>query len=583
MNSRRNKELAELFRLTAVMIEIAEDNVFRSRAFDRAATTIEGLDEDICEMAARGELETLPGIGKAISQHVANWCRNGTFSEYEKLRQTLPPGLLEVLKIPGLGPKKVRTLYTDLGITSLGELEYACLENRLIGIKGFGLKTQKKILSAIEELKKIEKFHHAPDAYKLAETIINLITALPGVQGVRLVGALRRFEEYTDDIDILVDAEGSRWIDDLVSGEDKSLRLPLLKSAQVSRDSLNQVRITGVFENMPVDIRQTWGAGAFFVYTGNRSHVDAVVSLGSPEGVDKIGAQTLGKLLYQNFRDEADIYHHFGLSFIPPELREGTEEIAVAKEGSIPVLVEEKDIKGIFHVHTTASDGSLSLERVVALCVELGYKYVGISDHSVSAAYAGGLTEEKLKRQQEEIESLRDRYPQIDIYWGIESDIRTDGSLDYPDNILEAFDFVIGSVHSHFRMDKDSMTERILKALRHPLLTMLGHPTGRLILARAGYELDMEAVLETAKQHRKIIELNAHPYRLDLDWKRCKKAKALGIPISINPDAHNIEDFSLRYGILAARKGWLTAADVWNAHDREIMRRLMIEKPWKNQ
>jgi DNA polymerase (family 10) len=218
---------------------------------------------------------------------------------------------------------------------------------------------------------------------------------------------------------------------------------------------------------------------------------------------------------------------------------------------------------------------------VLALCVELGYKYVGISDHSVSAAYAGGLTEEKLKRQREEIEFLRARYPQIDIYWGIESDIRPDGSLDYPDHILEAFDFVIGSVHSHFRMDKDSMTERILKALRHPCLTMLGHPTGRLILARAGYELDMDAVLETAKEHRKILELNAHPYRLDLNWINCKKARALGVPISINPDAHNVEDFSLRYGIFAARKGWLTANDVWNAKTREEMKRLMMEKPWR--
>lgn len=575
MNRNRNKELAELFRLTAVMIEILEDNVFRARAFDRAATTIEGIEEDICNLATGGEIEALPGIGKALSRHIINWCRHGTFDEYEKLKETFPPGLLEVLQIPGLGPKKVRSLYTELGITSLGELEYACLENRLIGIKGFGLKTQQKILSAIEERRKIAKFRHAPEAYKLAEEFADLLKSLPGVRNVKLVGALRRFEEYTDDIDLLVDADSSEWIETLAAGKIKSGKSPLLESFSASRDELGRVRVRGVFENMAVDIRQTWGAGAFFVYTGNRAHVEAVLSLGALQGL------TARELLAGDFRDESEIYRHFGLSFIPPELREGMEEIDAARNGVVPVLITEKDIRGIFHVHTTSSDGSLSLERVVSLCVESGYEYVGISDHSVSAAYAGGLTEEKLKRQREEIESLRERYPQIDIYWGIESDIRPDGALDYPDHILEAFDFVIGSVHSHFKMDRSAMTERILKAMRHPCLTMLGHPTGRLILARAGYELDVDAVLETAKEHRKIVELNAHPYRLDLNWINCKKAKALGVPISINPDAHNVEDFSLRYGIFAARKGWLTVNDVWNAKTREEMRRLMMEKPWR--
>jgi len=556
-----NKELAELLRLTAVMVEIMDDNVFRVRAFEKAANTIESLEEDICILAERGELEGLAGIGKTISRYIAEWCAEGTFSEYEKLKRDFPPGLLELLRIPGLGPKKIKALYTQLGIASIGELEYACLENRLVSIKGFGLKSQQKILSAIEDLKRIQKFRHAPDAYAIADEIMNELRSLKSVRGVTLVGALRRFQEYTDDVDILIEADGSQWINDLL---DKGL----LHSPAISSDELGVVRITGNFQDMVVDIRQAHGAGAVFVYTGSKNHVNAISS-------------DLSYLLSQGFADETELYRNFGLSFIPPELREGLGEIDAARENNIPLLIEDRDIKGIFHVHTMASDGALDLEKVIQLCLDLGYEYVGISDHSVSAAYAGGLTEEKLKRQREEVEIMRERYPQIDIYWGIESDIRPDGSLDYSDDILESFDFVIGSIHSHFKMDKKSMTERILRALSHPCLTMLGHPTGRLILARPGYDVDMDAVLEKAREYRKIIELNSHPYRLDIDWKGCRKAKALGVPISINPDAHNRGDFYLRYGVLTARKGWLSPSDVWNAHDRQSMKKLMMEKPWK--
>ncbi|MCX7822165.1 MAG: DNA polymerase/3'-5' exonuclease PolX [Syntrophobacterales bacterium] len=571
-----NKRIAELFRLTALMIEILEDNSFRAKAFERAAETIEALERDICELASHGELESLPGIGKSISQHISRWCHTGVFLEYEKLKDIFPAGLLDILRLPGLGPKKVRSLYTQLGITSIGELEYACLENRLVSIKGFGPKSQQRILSEIENFRRVQKFRYASEAYNTAKEIIEVLKNFNGVENVELVGALRRFQEYTDDVDLLIKAGGTGWIDTLISKK-------LLDDINISSDILGTVRLEGTFNNMSIDIRHSQGgAGALFVYTGSRSHVEALVDekIKGTKGLVGSIIPFLKNLLSMNFKDETELYEYFGISFVPPELREGFGEIEKAKNRSIPALIGPNDIRGIFHVHTTLSDGSLELEKVVRLCIELGYEYVGISDHSVSAYYAGGLTEDKLERQRREVEVLRERYPQIDIYWGIESDIRPDGSLDYPDRILETFDFIIGSVHSHLRMDKKAMTERLLRALRHPYLTMLGHPTGRLILARSGYEIDMDAVLETAKSYRKIIELNSHPYRLDIDWKGCKRAKELGIYISINPDAHNIDDFSLRYGILTARKGWLTAADVWNAHSRESMRKLMMKKPW---
>lgn len=560
MGRERNSELAGLFRLTAVMIEILEDNAFRARAFYRAAETLEGLEEDICDLAEKRKLYELPAIGKSISYYISEWCQSGTFREYEKLSKDFPSGLFDILRLPGLGPKKVRALYTQLGITSIGELEYACLENRLVSIKGFGAKTQQKILSSIEEFKRIQKFRHAPYAYGVSEEIMKILRRIDGIRNVELVGGLRRFQEYTDDVDLLVDTDETDWIDYLISTK-------VLGDVRISTDDLGNVRVRGLFDDMAVDIRRARGTLARFIYTGNRAHVETLFK--EINGFSK------------DFKDEEELYRYFGLSFIPPELREGLGEIEEARKGSIPALIEPGDIRGIFHVHTNASDGSLDIERVIRLCLTQGYEYVGISDHSVSAHYAGGLTEDGLKRQRDEVEALRMKYPQIDIYWGIESDIRPDGSLDYPDRILEDFDFVIGSVHSHFAMDRKEMTERILRALRQPYLTMLGHPTGRLILGRPGYEVDMDAVLETAKNHGKIIELNAHPYRLDLDWKGCIRAKRLGIPVSINPDAHNVDDFSLRYGILTARKGWLTATDVWNASSRERMKRLMKEKPWK--
>lgn len=573
--STRNEELASLLQQMAIMLEILEDNDYRAKAYSRAAAVVEKLEEDICAVAARGELERLPGIGKTLARNITTWCRRGTFQDFEKIRSRFPEGLFEVIKIPGLGPKKIKVLHRTLGITSLGELEYACLENRLIDIKGFGSKTQEKILKGIEHLKQFANYRLSSEAYGMAEHFLEiLLTELPPGNKVHMVGGLRRFQEIASDMDFLI------------IGKELSF-LNRLQSKRVISDlekiSENHARFS--FEGFPVDLFRSSlldnGAPLLF-YTGSKSHIERLIlqarKLGleiTPEGLTKNGS-----LL--NTPTEEACYEMVGLPYIPPELREMGDEIEAAEKGNLPQLVTESDIKGLFHIHTTASDGAMDLERVIQEALARGYTYIGIADHSQSAYYARGLTVERLEAQFEEVRNLRKKYPTLDIYWGIESDILPDGSLDYPPEILEKFDFVIGSVHSHFNMNKEEMTGRIIKALENPYLTILGHPTGRLLLGRPPYEVSMERVLEKAAECGKIIELNAHPHRLDLDWRWCKRAREMGLQMSINPDAHKPADFDIRYGVMTARKGWLEPQNVWNTLDREAMRSAIMKKSWRN-
>ncbi len=567
-----NKRLSEIFRTVAVILEILEDNPFRAKAFERASFTIENLDEDICTLAEEEKLEKLPGIGKALSYYIQSWCKTGTFEEYEKLKSLPYENLLELLEIPGLGPKKVKLLYHQLGISSLGELEYACLENRLSEVKGFGPKTQEKVLKAIEDLKKRKKYRHAPQTYEIAQEFLSALETVKSIKKVLIVGGLRRFQEVFDDIDLLVEPASSSWIEDIQK---------LLTNTTISHE--DPLRIQGDFLNFRIDIRKASGPDAYFYFTGNKIHTKTMCDIAKTKGFSVRGYEFFKEDKRVSFRSEEELYESFGLSYIPPELREGLGEIEASKNSTLPKLIEKEDIKGLFHIHTNLSDGALELEKIITYALSLGYSYIGISDHSVSAYYAGGLTLEKIKRQKEDIEYFRKKYPQIDIYWGIESDIRQDGSLDYPEDILKDFDFVIGSIHSQFKMDKESMTNRIIKALSNPFLTILGHPSGRLILGRPAYEVDMESLLKTAKDNGKIIELNSHPYRLDLEWRYCIKAKNLSIPVSINPDAHKLEDFDISYGVMSARKGWLSSQEIWNAKSREEMKAIMKEKPWRRK
>lgn len=579
MNS-RNEELASLLTKMAVMLDILEDNNYRAKAYSRAATTVERLSEDICEVAARGELERLPGIGKTIARNITIWCRHSTFEDFDKVKARFPEGLFDLLKIPGLGPKKIKILYRSLGITSLGELEYACMENRLVEVKGFGLKTQDKILRGIEYVKKFGTYRRSADAYALAEKVQYILTSElsanvddmenGGGGGVRLVGGLRRFQEIADDIDFLV------YHDDLAF-------LLILEHKKLLSDlqpiSPNHTRAT--FEGFSIDIFRAdspTNATPLLFYTGSKAHVDILRQRAKNLDIDltSTGFKKNGSFIETPMEERC--YEILNLPYIPPELREDGDAIKAADRGLLPELITIDDIQGVFHVHTKASDGSMSLEMVVREAIARGFKYVGISDHSQSAYYAGGLTPDRLMDQYKEVQTLRNQYPEIDIYWGIESDILPDGSLDYHEDILKRFDFVIGSVHSHFKMDVEEMTTRLIRALRNHFLTILGHPTGRLLLGRPPYEFHVESVLKVAADCGKIIELNAHPHRLDLDWRWCKKAREMGVMVSINPDAHKPEDFNIHYGVRTARKGWLERKDVWNTLSRDAMIHTMQRK-----
>lgn len=568
--STKNSELATIFHEMAVMLEVLKDNPYRAKAYYKAAKSIEKLESDICSLAASGELKKIPGVGKSIARHVDEWCREGTFDEYEKLKARFPAGIFEILNIPGLGPKKARVLYRELGISSIGELEYACMENRLVELKGFGVRTQEKILNHIEKIKVYSTMRRAPEAYRLAGEVEKLLRRYS--DDVYLVGGLRRFQEVASDVDFLIHV-----------GEPGSvLSHGHLEDFEDVR-FVQEDRVLAKYEGFLVDIRiseKPVGVSQLFFFTGSKGHIEALRKIGSGLGIT---ISSDGVFVDEHFVDitsEEEIYNLFGFSYIPPELRENLGEIEAARDRKLPELITDKDICGIFHIHTTYSDGSLTLDKVVQYAVEQGYQYVGISDHSQSAFYAGGLKEDDLKRQRDQIEVVRESYPQIDVYWGIESDILPDGSLDYSEEILGMFDFVIGSVHGSFRMSSEDMSARIVKALNNPYLTILGHPSGRLLLGREPYDVDMNRIIEVAAEKGKIIELNAHPYRLDLDWRWCRRAKELGVPVAINPDAHKAGDFNLHWGIMTARKGWLGREDVFNAKNREAMQRLMKAKPW---
>ncbi|SFM60692.1 DNA polymerase/3'-5' exonuclease PolX [Thermodesulforhabdus norvegica] len=572
--STRNEELAALLHQMAVMLEILEDNDYRARAYARAAGVVEKLQEDVCAVAARGELETLPGIGKTLARNITTWCKQGTFQDFEKVKIRFPEGLLDLIKIPGLGPKKIKVLYRALGITSLGELEYACLENRLIDIKGFGLKTQEKILKGIDHLKQFARFRLSSEAYALAEGFQRILRAeLPSEVEIYLVGGLRRFQEIASDMDFLVICEDINFLKRL---EDRKI---ISNLKEISR---NHIMLS--FDGFHVDLfrsRVKNNAAPILFYTGSKTHVEKLIARAEKLGLKITNEGFLKEESFLETPTEESCYDLLGLPYIPPELRESGEEVEFAEKGQLPQLITEKDIRGLFHIHTVASDGVMDLERVIHEAIARGYEYIGIADHSQSAYYARGLTPDRLQAQYKEIVEMRRKYPQVDIYWGIESDILPDGSLDFPPEILERFDFVIGSVHSHFNMSKAEMTDRLIKALENPYLTILGHPTGRLLLGRPPYELSMEKLLEKAAERGKIIELNAHPHRLDLDWRWCRKAREMKIPVSINPDAHKPHDFDISYGVMTARKGWLEPRNVWNSLNREEMRLVMSRKPWR--
>ena len=549
----------EILEEISLLLELKGENVFKVRAFSNAARVLEGQPGDLQTLIETGELEKLKGIGKgSISKILHDLYEKGKSRDYEELRKGFPESLFELFRIPGLGAKRIKVLYDQLHIRSAGELEYACKENRLLDLEGFGEKTQVKILEGIKHLKKSAGQFLLSFAREEAEKLITYLKKQKGILKIEIAGSLRRSKEIVKDIDVLVSAKDPAAVHRAFG------RYPEKESALAEGETKSSLRLKSGIQCDLRTVTEKEFPYALYYFTGSKEHNVAVRTIAKKKNI-KVNEYGLfkGKRLVP-CRDEKEIFETLGLNYVPPEARENTGEIEWVLKKKFPELVEEKDLRGIFHVHSNQSDGTAPLEAMIAEAEKMRFEYVGISEHSQSARYAGGLEPERVKKQWKQIETLQKRF-KIRIFRGIESDILPDGKLDYPESILAGFDFVIGSIHSRFRMPEAEMTRRIQRAMRSKYLTFVGHPTGRLLLAREGYAVNMPELLSTAREEGVVMELNANPHRLDLDWRVLRDARKKGVLLSINPDAHSLEGLhDIAYGVGIARKGWLEKKDVVN-------------------
>lgn len=565
-------QLTRLLEEIASILELKGDNPFKVKAYLTAAHTIAGLDMELDELAAGWH--GIKGIGKTIGQQIAEFAATGRIAYRDELQATVPPVVFELVRIPGLGPKKALAIVEQLNISSVGELEYACHENRLKDLPGFSEKMQAKILQGINLYKKFQGRFLLCDALPVAEKIAVYLAAQPGVLRAEVAGSIRRRAETVKDIDIVV---ASTEPD--IAGQ-AAATMPGVQTI-ISRGStkISMSLTTG----MNLDVRivpPEQFALCLHHFTGSKEHHVQLRALAKEQGL-KINEYTLADNdgNGRSAADEEELYSLLGLSYIPPELREGMTEISLAATGAIPTLLSGADIRGIFHAHTIYSDGSATLREMAAECRRRGWAYLGITDHSQTAVYARGLSIDEVKMQRREIDALNGELGGFVILAGIESDILADGSLDYSDDILAEFDFVIASVHSHFRQSQTDMTRRIQRAMENRYVTMLGHPTGRILLARPEYDVDLGAVITAAARTGTIIEINANPYRLDLDWRYCREAADQGVLLAINPDAHALNELDhMDYGVAMARKGGLTRDDVINTRPLADMLKLLRRK-----
>lgn len=552
------KALPAIFEEIAGLLEIKGENPFKIRAYQNAAKVLSQI-EDLEKIIKEKRLKDINGIGEAISKKIEEYYKSGIIQFHEELKKQIPVSLIELMKVPNLGPRKIKVLYEKLGITNIGELEYACKENRLLTLFGFGKKTQDRILSGIEFFKKHKDEFLLVHAESEAETLKETLKSRFPQAKIEICGSIRRKKEIVKDIDVLLAGESEKTVKEYMSS------LPQNEKILLQDDDVTVIKLRSGINAEVRTVREEEYPYALLYLTGSREHVSALSVLYKKRGVTLSDHGPISKEKSIRFGTEDEIYRFLGLDFIPPELREGCGEIEAAASGNLPELVRLEDLKGIFHVHTDFSDGIDSIEALVGFSKRMGFEYMGISDHSRSAYYARGLKIDDLERQWNLIDEINRKEENFYVFKGIEADILPDGSLDYPPEILSRFDFVIASIHSHFKLEKKAQMERIIKALKNPYVTIFGHPTGRLLLSREGYEVDMETIIEISKENRVVIELNASPYRLDIDWRHLRLAKQKGVLVSINPDAHSLTGIlDTVFGVSMARKGWLEKKDILN-------------------
>ncbi len=553
--------VAAVLEEVGTLLELTGANSFRVRAFANAARALDALDADLDELVRQERLAEIPGIGKGIARDVAELVTTGTLAVHEELRARVPAGLLGILRVPGLGPKKVRALWERLGVSDLAALEAAAHEGRLRQLEGFGAKTEEKILAGIERVRQYEGRALWPIAWRAARELADALEKDPRVRRVEIAGSLRRRLETAHDADLLAAVEEP----DREAVMEAFTASPLVREVIVRGPTKSSVVSAG---GLQVDLRAVSDAEFPFAlhhFTGSKEHNTKLRTRAKSMGLRMSEWGVFRGEEPLPAKDEAGVFAILGLAFIEPELREDLGEIEAAESGALPRLLERGDVRGVLHAHTTASDGRASLREMVDAARERGLAYLGISDHSPAAFYANGLDAARLRAQRAEIEALRRARTDFTILHGVESDILDDGSLDYDDEVLAELDFVVASVHSRFGLSSDAMTERVLTAIRHPAVSILGHPTGRLLLEREPFAIDVDAVLREAARLGVAVELNANPHRLDLDWRMLRRAASLGVTISIGPDAHEaagLDDTWIGVGI--ARTGWLGPEHVLN-------------------
>ena len=546
----KNDEILRPLRLTAQLLELHDENAFKIRSYQNAVIALERVNDNLADLP-QAQLAAIQGVGKSIAGNIAAIREGGSFPELENLVAKTPEGVLDMLRIKGIGPKKVRTLWRELGVDTTDTLLQACEENRVAQLKGFGEKTQENIKQALLFSRQAAGKLHYAEAEAVAGGLLQRLRDA-GIQAGP-AGQLARKSDIVDTLQLLAAAPSPAVVHALLDG------LPGLR-----RDDRTTAPFTwrGALEGSELPLEVLIARPEKFV---NQSFICSA----APDHLryrDEKGHTLLQIALHGKFEAEEAIYAQAGLPYIIPELREGLFEFDLAKAGKLGNLVRNEDLKGILHNHSTYSDGRHTLAEMANYCKELGYQYLGISDHSKSAYYAGGLTEEFVAKQHREVDELNGQLAPFRIFKGIESDILNDGSLDYDDGVLASFDFIVASVHSNLKMDEAKATARLIRAVENAYTTILGHPTGRLLLRREGYPIDHQKVIDACAANEVIIEINANPWRLDIDWHWLPYALNKGVLISINPDAHEKAGYhDMQYGVHVARKGGLPADMTFNA------------------
>ena len=562
------KDIIEVLERIGTMMEIKGENPFKIRAYSAGARTLQTMEEDLSEVIEEGRLGDIPGIGKALTEKIETLYSTGELEFYHKLVASVPSGLMDLLDIPGLGGKKIKVLHEQLEVDSIESLTVACQEGRVAELKGFGKKTEEKILSGIKNREAYAARHLWWDARARVEQILPGLEELPEVERVEAAGSFRRGMETVGDLDFLVASANPAPIMDWFTSMDG------ITEVTAHGETKSSVRFEG---GMQADLRVVPSEQFYFAlhhFTGSKDHNvrmrQKALSLGlslsewglRPEE-EKDSSRKAGPV---EANSEEDIFTALGLQFVPPALREGMGEVEAAERNELPELLEFSDLKGCFHNHTTASDGRNTLEEMAGEADRRGWEYLGISDHSKASFQANGLDEERLIKQVQAIKEINQSGKfRVHLFSGSEVDILSGGKLDFEDSDLDSLDYVVASVHAGLTQDEETMTARLIKVLEHPQVTMLGHLSGRLLLKREPSRMNIQKIIDAAIANGKIIELNANPMRLDMDWRHWRRAAEKGLLCCINPDAHALHHFDFQQvGVLAARKGWLTAREVFN-------------------